>query len=66
MNNMNKPNYDELINEATNQLIEMRKSNIEAWNMYGSELCTGDMSEEEHKLEEKINQLIKEKNEMDN
>lgn len=65
MNNISKPDYDKLIDEASNELVEMKKSNADAWNMYGSELCAGDMLEKERKIENKINQLKKEKNEMD-
>lgn len=54
-------NYDAYIEELTKQLDDLKKSNIEAWNTYGSELCAEDMLNNERKLEEKINMLKKEK-----
>jgi hypothetical protein len=48
------------LEELEKELEELRKSNYDSWMRYGSELCTGDMIEQEEKLEERINKLKEE------
>ena len=43
-------------------LENLRESNRSAWDMYGSELCAGDMIGQEKALEEKIKKLKEELN----
>ena len=43
-------------------LENLRESNRSAWDMYGSELCAGDMIGQEKALEEKIKKLKEESN----
>jgi len=43
-------------------LKSLRESNKAAWDMYGSELCAGDMIGQEKALEEKIKKLKEELN----
>jgi hypothetical protein len=51
----------ENVEELEKQLKELKKSNEDAWKMYGSELCAGDMIRQEQELENKI-KILKEKN----
>ena len=39
------------------ELEDLRKSNQDSWNTYGSELSAGDMSNREKILEDKIKEL---------
>jgi hypothetical protein len=41
-------------------LEELKESNRSSWDMYGSELCAGDMIGQERALQEKINKLKEE------
>ncbi len=41
------------------ELEELKRNNRTAWDMYGSELCAGDMLRKEEILEEKINKMKK-------
>lgn len=41
-------------------LADMKASNRAAWDIYGSELCAGEMIKEEEKLQKKIDVLKKE------
>ena len=43
-------------------LEKVRESNRSLWDMYGSELCAGDMIGEERALEEQIKKLKEEEN----
>jgi len=43
-------------------LKNLKESNKAAWDMYGSELCAGDMIGQEKALEEKIKKLKEELN----
>lgn len=47
---LRKENYEK-------ELAEVRQSNKAAWEMYGSELCVGDMIAKEQKLENLITEL---------
>ncbi|KKM06799.1 hypothetical protein LCGC14_1740360 [marine sediment metagenome] len=42
------------LNKVREELKELRKNNRDAWNVYGSELCAGDMIGQERLLEEQI------------
>ena len=44
------------------ELEDLRSSHRSLWDMYGSELCAGDMSGQERALEEKIKKLKEELN----
>jgi len=48
------------INELVQELKREKASNLAAWNMYGSELCAGDMSRKEKAIEDKIKELKEE------
>lgn len=41
-------------------LEELKESNRASWDMYGSELCAGDMIGQERALQEKIDKLKEE------
>ena len=41
-------------------LEELKESNRSSWDMYGSELCAGDMIGQERALQEKIDKLKEE------
>lgn len=43
-------------------LVEMRKSHKESWDVYGSELCAGEMIKKEELLEDKIKKIENEEN----
>jgi len=45
------------INELIQELKREKASNLASWNMYGSELCAGDMIGKEKALEDKIAEL---------
>ena len=45
------------IEQLEMELSKLRKDNIEAWKVYGSELCVGNMFAEEKNLEVKIETL---------
>jgi hypothetical protein len=50
------------IQELEKELTDLRKENLEAWKIYGSELCAGDMLSKEKNLEiqiENIKELVK-------
>lgn len=53
---MNNPNQEK-IDSLKKELSELRQSNSESWNMYGSELCAGDMISKEKKIEDQIKKL---------
>lgn len=53
---MNNPNQEK-IDRLKNELSELRQSNLDSWNTYGSELCAGDMISKEQKLEDQIKKL---------
>jgi hypothetical protein len=56
----NKIDLDNVeLNLLEEKLADMRKNHEDYWNNYGSELCSGSMSEKEKKLEEQI-RLLKE------
>lgn len=48
------------------KLKEMKEQHKSAWNTYGSELCAGDMSARERKLEEEIERIEKGREQDDN
>ena len=50
------------IEELESELEELKGSNRSLWDMYGSELCAGDMIGQEQALEEKIKKLKEEEN----
>ena len=43
-----------------NELEELRESNKSSWDMWGSELCAGDMIGKERALEDQIKKLKEE------
>ncbi len=43
-------------------LADMKATHRSAWDVYGSELCAGDMIRQEEELEKKIEKLRKEEN----
>ena len=45
------------IEELEKELADLKESNRAAWDMYGSELCAGEMCAEEDALQEKIEKL---------
>ena len=45
------------LEELEKKLEELKKSNRASWDMYGSELCAGDMIGQEEHLQEQINSL---------
>lgn len=45
------------IERLKKELDEVRRSNKSLWDIYGSELCAGDMINEEKQLEEQIKKL---------
>lgn len=53
MNNSNQEKIDTLKKE----LSDLRQSNMDSWNTYGSELCAEDMISKEKKLEDQIKKL---------
>lgn len=55
---MNNPNQEK-IDSLKKELSELRQSNSESWNMYGSELCVGEMISKEKMLEDEIKFLEK-------
>ena len=50
------------IKELEVDLENLKESNRSLWDMYGSELCSGDMSGQERFLEERIRKLKEEEN----
>ena len=48
---------EEKIKKLEKTLKEMRKHHRNAWDIYGSELCAGDMMRKEEELEEEIKKL---------
>ena len=44
----------EQIREAEARLAQMREGHVDAWSIYGSELCAGDMLRQEHEIEDEI------------
>lgn len=48
---------EKTIEELEKELEELKASNMASWEMYGSELCAGDMSGKERALEDKIDEL---------
>ena len=45
------------IEKLEQDLVDLRSENLSAWNIYGSELCAGEMLKKERELEDKIEQL---------
>jgi len=45
------------LEQLKQELRELKESNKSIWEMYGSELCAGDMISKEQKLEEQIKKL---------
>lgn len=45
------------LKELEKELEDLRESNRGAWEMYGSELCAGDMIGQEKYLEDQIKKL---------
>lgn len=41
------------------ELTKLRKKHKESWDIYGSELCAGEMLKKEELLEKKINEIKK-------
>lgn len=56
---MNKEKIKKEIDKLKNKLISVRSTNRYAWNMYGSELCSYSMEQEELNIEKKIHILSK-------
>jgi hypothetical protein len=52
----------ETIEELESELESLKESHRSLWDMYGSELCAGDMIGQETFLEEKIKKLKEEEN----
>ena len=48
---------EKTIEELEKELEKLKESNKASWDMYGSELCAGDMIGRERALQEKINEL---------
>lgn len=58
---------EKTIKELEQELINLKELHKSIWNNYGSELCAGEMFNNERKLEKEIEELkIKEKDGMDN
>lgn len=55
-----KKNIEKELKKLKDKLREMKRFNRMAWDIYGSELCSYQMSFEETELEEKIRQLKEE------
>ena len=49
---------DKTIEELEKELEELKASNKASWDMYGSELCAGDMSAKEDALQDEIDELV--------
>ena len=47
---------DEIV-KLEKQLDKLKRHNRDSWEIYGSELCAGDMFKKEEELQEKINKL---------
>ena len=47
----------EELHKLVEELIKLKEYHSSAWNIYGSELCTGDMIRQEEELEKKIKKL---------
>lgn len=47
----------EELEKLKQELANMKKMHIGIWDMYGSELCVGDMIRQEKALEDKIKEL---------
>ena len=47
----------EKVEELEKELADLEESNMASWNIYGSELCAGDMSHKENALRDKITEL---------
>ena len=45
------------IEELEKELADLEESNMASWNIYGSELCAGDMSGKENAIRDKIAEL---------
>lgn len=45
------------LEQKRQELVNLRASNLAAWNAYGSELCAGEMIKKETLLEEEIKDL---------
>lgn len=52
-----KQKKNKTVEELQKELAEIKRGNLAAWEMYGSELCAGEMSAEERALEEEIKML---------
>jgi hypothetical protein len=50
------------IEKLEQELAGLRKYHRDAWDMYGSELCAGDMTRKEERLEKQIVDLKKKQN----
>lgn len=51
----------EKLDELRDELKHMREYHMSSWNIYGSELCAGEMLRKEKELENKIKELEKNK-----
>lgn len=49
---MNKK--EKTLEELEKELSDLKSSNSSAWDIYGSELCAGDMIAQEQKIEKEI------------
>ena len=49
---------EKTIEELEKELKDLKASNRAAWDMYGSELCAGDMSAKEDALQDEIDELV--------
>ena len=56
-----EPKNAKKINELVQDLKREKASNKASWDMYGSELCAGDMIGKEQAIKEEINELRDEK-----
>ena len=48
------------LEELKQELRELEESNMALWEIYGSELCAGDMERKERILQEQIDKLERE------
>jgi hypothetical protein len=46
---------DKSIEELEKDLENMRRENLAAWNIWGSELCAGEMIKKEKEIQDEIN-----------
>jgi LPS O-antigen subunit length determinant protein (WzzB/FepE family) len=55
-----------MLKKLETELENMRESHHSSWEMYGSELCAGDMYRQEDELEKKIEKLKNEEKKKEN